>query len=104
MVQLASSSGSSKTSTIFGDSEYLGQRTKSSNKRSVIFSDRLLAGLDKSKISDRTAMHLITAVIVSLGENVDHFVLRTARENYRASTAEAIQNYFHVILNNQLID
>lgn len=67
----------------------------------MIFTDRLLASLDKWKITDRGAMHLITATVVSLGQNIENFVLnreslRVARCKYRELLAEKKQNDFHV--------
>lgn len=72
----------------------------SCQKQSLIFTDRLLASLDKWKVSDRGAMHLITAT-VSLGHKIEKFVLnrtslRVARCKYRELLAEKKQNDFHV--------
>lgn len=111
-VQLASSSDSSKGNTASSSNEEYFLRPSTyhyNNKKSVIFTDRLQACLDKCMISDRVAMHIITAVIDSLGENIENFVLNRkslhmARENHRSTLAEAKQNDFHVIYNfNSLI-
>lgn len=108
-VQLASSSNSSKGNTAFDDEVYSLRPRAYNKKKTLIFTDRLLACLDKCMISDRVAMHIIAAVIDSLGEDIENFILNRkslhiARENHRTTLASAKQNDFHVIYNfNSLI-
>lgn len=53
-----------------------------------IITERLFSALDKSKLSDRGAMHLIYAVADALGHDLNHLVLnrtslQRARRNLR---------------------
>lgn len=101
-VELPSSSDSSKeqTAVVSSDESFRLPSTSRANQ-SIIFTDRLLASLNRWKITDRGAMHLITATAISLGHNIANFALnreslRVARCKYRENLAEKKQNDFHV--------
>lgn len=73
----------------------MAERSKPIPKRKTfIFSNRLLACLDKFKISNRAGLHIIAAAAQSFGLNI---YLHQSREKYRASLAISKQNNFHVI-------
>lgn len=76
--QLASSSDSSKSNTTFGDSDF-DVPSPRKEKKKIVLSERLLACLDKHKVSNRAAMHIITAVAFSFEINIDNFII-----NYRS--------------------
>lgn len=106
-VELTSSSNSSKNDTTSGESSDF---TRSSNrprpqqkKMEPIFSPRLLACLDKYKISNRAALHIIGAVASSFNINIENYIfnfwsLLQCRVKYRESLATSKHNDFHVIL------
>lgn len=97
-----SSSNSSKANTISGSDFTMASTSKP--KKEVIFTDRLLACLGKNKISNRVAMHVISATASSFGLNIENYVLNYSsshrcREKYRESVTNAKINDFHVIIN-----
>lgn len=106
--QFTSSSGSSKNATTIDydyDDGYFHRNDNNNQqkKKKVILSDRLLACLDKHKISNAAGMHIIAAVASALSVNIEDYILnefnlRKARNIYRQSIAESKQNHFHVIV------
>lgn len=60
---------------------------------------RLSAALDKCKISDRDAVHLLTAAAESfkvdfLDFTINRSTIKRARENFRKQSSEAIKSKF----------
>lgn len=102
-VQLASSSNSSANATATSGSDFEMPSTFAlKEKKKFMLSDRLLACLDKYKVSYRAAMHIITAVATSFDINIDNYIincysLHQAREKYRSILATSKQTDFHVI-------
>lgn len=101
-VELASSSNSSGTSTnLSADIEFVAPLPRILKGKKFLFSDRLLASLDKFKISNRAGFHIIAAVAHSLGSNIEDYTINyrsllLSREKYRALLAECRENDFHV--------
>jgi len=67
-------------------------------KKSIITS-RLSAALDKCKISDRDAVHLLTAAAESFQVNcleftINRSIIKRAREHFRKQSSEAIKSTF----------
>lgn len=67
--------------------------------RKLIVNSRLSAAMDKCKVSDRDAVHLLTACVESLSLNPMDYVInrssiRRARQQYREETATNIQTEF----------
>lgn len=60
---------------------------------------RIASALDKAKVTDGDAIHIIIAVVESLGHNVEELVinrttLRNMRSEFRASVAKATKAGF----------
>lgn len=75
----------------------------STRARKSFITPRILAALDKCKISDRTAIHLIFAVAEALGHSIDELILnrttlRRIRQTNRVETAERVKNDFQVCI------
>lgn len=64
------------------------------NQRSAkknIFTERLIGALDKCQVTDRNAMHLISAVIEALGLQLNDFVMNvTSIKEYRSKIRSSI--------------
>lgn len=98
-----SSSSNSSTSVSLSDDDFIAPLPpRTQQKKTAIFSDRLLACLDAYKISNRSAIHLIAATASSFGINIENFILNyrslhRSREKYRLELAKSKRNDFHVI-------
>lgn len=73
----------------------------STRGRMAFITPRILAALDKCKISDRSATHLIVAVAEALGRSVKELVLnrsslKRSRENNRLVTSEKVKDDLQV--------
>lgn len=84
------------------DSEFVINRHNNKKKKKIDFiNERIVAALDAAKISDYKAMHLLAAVIESLGLKLDDFVLSRCtlnrfRKKNRITTANDIKANFKV--------
>lgn len=70
-------------------------------KLEKILTPRLLDCLDKMQITDRNAMHLITAVADALGHKIENIVLsrgtiQRSRKRHRESASTSIRDNFEV--------
>lgn len=66
------------------------QPDPSRGKRNVI-NERVTAALDRCKISDRNAIHLIIAIVDALGHNANDFIInRSTLRNTRRRNREAV--------------
>lgn len=98
----SSNSESSKSSDDSGDSLFIPP--KKTKKAIHFYTPRLLAALDKCAVSNRNAVHIISAVIAALGHSIDDYVLsKTTLAEYRTSNREEIakekqKNYNVIIL------
>jgi hypothetical protein len=71
--------------------------TKRSRKN--VMTSRVTASLDKCKVCDRDAIHIITAILEALSLNINDFVLsrssvKRAREMFRKESATSIKSKF----------
>ncbi|KAF7990534.1 hypothetical protein HCN44_000339 [Aphidius gifuensis] len=68
-----------------------------------IFNDeKVVAALDKSKVSNRDAVHLVAAIVQALGIDVTTLTLNTSsirlsRQNIREQRAEKVKSYFNTL-------
>ncbi|XP_018787754.1 PREDICTED: uncharacterized protein LOC108968290 [Bactrocera latifrons] len=80
-------------------SKDLSPQAKRKRGRRTIITPKLAAALDKCKISDRNAVHILVAAIEALGYNVENFAINRCsihnfRENLREQKAAEIKNIF----------
>lgn len=73
--------------------------SKTKRSRKNLMTSRLTAALDKCKVSDRDAIHIITALLEALSLNINDFVLsrssvKRAREMFRKEGATSIKSKF----------
>lgn len=69
---------------------FIEQPDPSRGKRNVI-NERVTAALDRCKISDRNAIHLIIAIVDALGHNANDFIInRSTLRNTRRRNREAV--------------
>lgn len=73
-------------------------------KKKHFIDDRIVAALDALKLSDYQAVHIISAVALSLGHNLSDLVIsrstiQRAREENRKDTAAAVKFNFQVGMN-----
>ncbi len=62
-----------------------------SQAKKFFFTSRMLSALDKCKISDRSAMHLLSAIAEALGYSMNELILnRTTLRRYRQQNREEI--------------
>uniref|UniRef100_A0A2S2PCY9 Uncharacterized protein n=1 Tax=Schizaphis graminum TaxID=13262 RepID=A0A2S2PCY9_SCHGA len=66
---------------------------------STIVTSRVASALDRTKVSDRNAMYVLSATLQSLGHNIQNFTLnresiRQARREYREKIADEIKTSF----------
>lgn len=71
--------------------------------KKAFITERLAAALDKYQISDRAAMHVITATAVALGHDIDQLIInrtsiRRYRKSNRVNTVQNIKSNFQVML------
>lgn len=75
---------------------------KGRTKKKQILTPRLLGALDKYKVTNRDAVHVISAVLIAAGLNIKDFtfsystLLKYRKEN-RKKIAEEMQKNYHVI-------
>ncbi|XP_049307370.1 uncharacterized protein LOC125777157 [Bactrocera dorsalis] len=103
---LTTSSSSSSEDLDFCDLEEVPRvskdllpQAKRKRGRRTIITPKLAAALDKCKISDRNAVHILAAAIEALGYNVENFAINRCsihnfRENLREQKAAEIKNIF----------
>lgn len=82
------------------NSAYSQQSNRVCGKKHFI-DDRMLACMDKCKISTRDAIHFISATALALGHRVEDLVLnrttvQSMRKNYRCRQAQEILDNFNV--------
>lgn len=69
-------------------------RASVKNKKNI-YTHRLIGALDKCEVSDRNAVHVISAVLRALDMNVDDFILScSSMRNYRSKHREEIAMEF----------
>lgn len=78
----------------------IGPPNRTRGKKHFI-DDRMLACMDKCKISTRDAMHLISATSIALGHRLEDLVLnrttvQSMRKEYRRRQAQSILENFNV--------
>lgn len=79
--------------------ESYGEPSKTKRSRQNLMTFRVTAALDKCKVSDRDAIHIITALLEALSLNINGFVLsrpsvKRAREMLRKESATSIKSKF----------
>jgi len=79
--------------------ESYGGPSKTKRSRQNLMTSRVTAALDKCKVSDRDAIHIITALLEALSLNINDFVLsrssvKRAREMLRKESATSIKSKF----------
>lgn len=69
--------------------------------KKIIFTPRMIAALDKCKVTNREAMHIISSVVIALGQPLDEIILNRNslvkyRKEHRKQIAEEVQNSYKV--------
>lgn len=69
----------------------------------MFFTPRLIGVLDKCKISNRQAMHVISAVAIALGHSLDELTLNRKtlinfRKEHRKEIADEVEKNYQVII------
>lgn len=63
--------------------------------RKIFFTPRLAGALDNCAVTDRRAVHVISAIIDALDLDINNYVLnRTSLKNYREQIRQEIANSF----------
>ncbi|XP_053968170.1 uncharacterized protein LOC128869625 [Anastrepha ludens] len=80
-------------------SKHLSVPAKQKRGRQIIITPKLAAALDKCKISDRNAVHILIATLEALGQDVETFAINrwsinNSREKLREKKATEIKNIF----------
>lgn len=83
--------------SIVDDEENDRSRTKKGKQNFI--TQRIVAALDSAKVSDRNAVHILTAVAVALGHDVKELILnrstiRRVRQKMRREEYEKVKENF----------
>lgn len=97
-----SSADSNSDDSNSDDSSISTRRPRKIVKKKIQFyTPRLLAALDKCKVSGRDAIHLLSAAVIALGYSIDDVILgKTSlaeyRKEHRKEIAEEKKKTYHV--------
>ncbi|XP_029672394.1 uncharacterized protein LOC115241023 [Formica exsecta] len=97
-----SAGGQSNISEEWGPEAGPSSAKRSRGTVNIFNDEKVVAALDKSKVSNRNAVHLVAAIVQALGTDVTTLALNTSsirlsRQKIRARRAEKVKSYFNTL-------